>query len=317
MKYKNTIQLLIKDIQDIEKLLDNFSNNPTIPLIEIDLALSKLRNIYEILVMFRNSPDNFSSAELEFLAEGNTETNEYKNDNHSERTKEAAPSVVFQPTPNDENTNIGHTNKPITTPQEESFQEVPPVKTEQLHKEPSFQEREPTEQLHKGSSFRESVPEEPILPLEKEVAEEIKSPTKDSSKPEVPASVKRSEHPEEKKTVSETSILGEKYKSEKNFINERIGAQTKRADLKSKLQGSPITSIAGSIGINDKFFLIRELFRGNPETFRQTMETLDHSSNFNEAYNYLTEHFSWDMESEPVQQLLSLIRRKFIRQGND
>ena len=82
------------------------------------------------------------------------------------------------------------------------------------------------------------------------------------------------------------------------------------------MQASPIKSITGSIGLNDKFYYIRELFKGNTEEFSLTLGVLDNAHNFNEAYNYLIEHFDWDMESEAVQQLLSLIRRKFITGEN-
>jgi hypothetical protein len=108
-----------------------------------------------------------------------------------------------------------------------------------------------------------------------------------------------------------------KPKEGKQFLNEKFGEQNKKNDIASKLQGQAIKSIAGSIGINDKFFYIRELFAGNAESFRLTMEELDIARNFNEAYSLLLDKFQWDMESEPVQMLLNLIRRKFITSGNE
>lgn len=71
------------------------------------------------------------------------------------------------------------------------------------------------------------------------------------------------------------------------------------------------------MGINDKFYFIRELFNGNAEYFREAMNVLDQAENFNEAYTYIQKTFDWDMEGETVQQLLNLIRRKFINTGND
>lgn len=49
MEIKHTIQILTKDIQDIEKLVRNLNNYDTPPQIEIDLAMSKLRNVYDLL----------------------------------------------------------------------------------------------------------------------------------------------------------------------------------------------------------------------------------------------------------------------------
>jgi hypothetical protein len=53
MEIKYTIEILTKDIQDIEKLLGNLGNSEEASAIELDLALSKLRNVYEILTMIK------------------------------------------------------------------------------------------------------------------------------------------------------------------------------------------------------------------------------------------------------------------------
>ncbi len=51
MEIKHTVEILTKDIQDIEKLVRNLNNYTTPPQIELDLAMSKLRNVYELLSM--------------------------------------------------------------------------------------------------------------------------------------------------------------------------------------------------------------------------------------------------------------------------
>ncbi|MCK5134341.1 MAG: hypothetical protein KAR19_01035 [Bacteroidales bacterium] len=53
MEIKHTIEILTKDIQDIEKLIGNLNNSQEGSAIELDLALSKLRNVYEILTMIK------------------------------------------------------------------------------------------------------------------------------------------------------------------------------------------------------------------------------------------------------------------------
>lgn len=54
MEMRHTIEILVKDIQDIEKLVASLQNSPRWPAIEMDLALSKLRNVYEVLTMIRD-----------------------------------------------------------------------------------------------------------------------------------------------------------------------------------------------------------------------------------------------------------------------
>ena len=53
MEIKYTIEILTKDIQDIEKLVANIGNSKDASAIELDLALSKLRNVYEILTLIK------------------------------------------------------------------------------------------------------------------------------------------------------------------------------------------------------------------------------------------------------------------------
>ena len=53
MEIKYTLEILTKDIQDIEKLVENLQNSPEGSTLELDLALSKLRNVYDILTVIR------------------------------------------------------------------------------------------------------------------------------------------------------------------------------------------------------------------------------------------------------------------------
>lgn len=49
MEIKYTLEILAKDIQDIGKLVENLHNSPDGSSLELDLALSKLRNVYDVL----------------------------------------------------------------------------------------------------------------------------------------------------------------------------------------------------------------------------------------------------------------------------
>jgi len=53
MEIRYTIEILTKDIQEIEKLVGNLQNSPNASAIELDLALSKLRNVYDILTLIK------------------------------------------------------------------------------------------------------------------------------------------------------------------------------------------------------------------------------------------------------------------------
>ncbi len=53
MELRHTLEILIKDMQDIEKLVGNLQNSGGSATIELDLALSKLRNVYEVLTLIK------------------------------------------------------------------------------------------------------------------------------------------------------------------------------------------------------------------------------------------------------------------------
>jgi hypothetical protein len=115
----------------------------------------------------------------------------------------------------------------------------------------------------------------------------------------------------------EPATIADKFKGEKKFINERLGDNGKRTDLSSKLQSKPIRDIGSSLGLNDRFKLINELFNGDNDTYQQTVKRLDSATNFNEAFNYINTSYDWDMEDDSVQMMLDLVRRKFIVDKNE
>ncbi len=245
MGYKHTFEIITKDIQDIEKLVGNFENYSEIPYIELDLALSKLRNVYELLLMFRDGGNMSGSS--------------------------PAPGAISEAEL--------HSRPP---------QPKPAHMPEPVNEKPQQQEN----------------PDPPVVKTSPEISEN--TATKENF------GVTEKAQPVTGPADHENHILAEKFQSQKSFINEKLAESTKKQDVSSRLLTAPITSISGTMGINDKFFFIRELFKGDAEKFRATMDNLEHADNFNEAYNFLVDNFDWDMESIEVLQLISLMKRKFL-----
>jgi hypothetical protein len=121
----------------------------------------------------------------------------------------------------------------------------------------------------------------------------------------------------ENKVSEEPATIADRFKGEKKFINERLGDNGNRQDLSSKLQSKPIRDIGTSLGLNDRFKLINELFNGDKDSYQQTINVLDSANNFNEAFNYISTSYDWDMEDDSVLMLLDLVRRKFIVNKNE
>jgi len=158
------------------------------------------------------------------------------------------------------------------------------------------------------------VPESEVAVPEKEIMAKEQSAVEDKpTEPAVPEKTEPAEKPTEK--PAEPTTLGDKFKSDKKFINESLAGN--KQDVGSKIQSTPISNIGSALGINDRFKLINDLFKGDKDSFQNTIGVLDGASNFNEAFNYISTSFDWDMEEDSVKLLLELVRRKFIVNQNE
>lgn len=240
MNIKNTIEILTKDIQDIENIVSNYKNYSQIPQIEIDRVLSRIRNLYDSLIVLRNASIEPAKDE---------------------------PEIASQP-----------------ISEIEIEESVSVSKTEQP-KDDKLIEVEKEKAIESTDDIKSPVEISQDLPTEKEKPVDIKK---------------------------EPETLADLFRNSKSFRNEELAEKNPVRDLSVKLQSQPISDIGSAIGLNDKFLFIKELFNGNSETYEETISYLNNAPNFNNAFNYLNEHFDWEMENPLVQKLLDLARRKLI-----
>lgn len=234
MGYQNTIDILLNDTEDLKELLLYVKDKDKISAIEVDLAMDKMRQMYD---KFRNL--------------------------QKEETSDAQETPPGRQV-SDESVVSGTSDAPEKLkPENETTEEPPAIEERPVEKE-DFEVRPKTQQ------------QPPIT--EEEMA----------------------------------MTLGDKYKSISDSLNDHMGKSKKTSDIASKYQSKPIKNIHTAIGLNEKFQLIKSLFKGDSDLYNQTIDTLNHASNFNEAYMYLNENFNWNMEDAMVKRILDLTRRKFI-----
>ena len=114
---------------------------------------------------------------------------------------------------------------------------------------------------------------------------------------------------------AKAAILAEKITpSDFHPINETLVQQKTGADLSSKWQTTPLSSIVSGIGINDKFLYIRELFNGDNALYSNVIRSLDAANSLEDALNYIRLNFGWDDKNETVQKFVALVQR---RHGNN
>jgi hypothetical protein len=109
---------------------------------------------------------------------------------------------------------------------------------------------------------------------------------------------------------SDIEIIADKYQSSQNYINQAIAGKQARKDLTSRLQSRPIADLRSSIGLNDKFLFIKEIFKGSPESYNQCVDDLNKAATYEEALHTARTKYSLDEKTDAVKRLLVLVKRK-------
>jgi hypothetical protein len=113
--------------------------------------------------------------------------------------------------------------------------------------------------------------------------------------------------PEKKPYVA--PIIADTFSHLANRFNEQI-SDTQNNEF-SYAHGKQYSSLADTIGVNDKFYYIREIFNGNKDAYFQAITRLDMAETITEAKVVLMSFKDDKKENDAVRQLLDLVRRKF------
>lgn len=108
-----------------------------------------------------------------------------------------------------------------------------------------------------------------------------------------------------------------KEKTSSSSINEKISEKKVDSTIASKLQRIPIESLNKAIGPNEKFIFIKELFKGDRETFNETIKHLDSLSDYEEAEKYIHKNiagkYEWDFNLKSVVTFFDLVQRRYLQ----
>ena len=124
---------------------------------------------------------------------------------------------------------------------------------------------------------------------------------------------------EEIERESETvmpSLFNEEEAEFELSTGETLGERMMGEDhsLAAKLQQNPVPDLKKSIGINDKFLFVNELFGGSMEKYNKSIENLNDLKTLNGAMIYLNElkiELQWNSSNEAYLKLKDLVARKF------
>lgn len=112
-----------------------------------------------------------------------------------------------------------------------------------------------------------------------------------------------------------SSILADKLKrTDHKSINDLIASGRSDQSISKRMQHNPISDLKNSIGINEKFIFVYELFGGNANLYATTIDRLNGMSGREEAIalmETLREEYRWDIENMAFQKLVDMVVRRY------
>jgi hypothetical protein len=110
------------------------------------------------------------------------------------------------------------------------------------------------------------------------------------------------------------ATVAEKFNHEES-IYDRLSKNTQAATVADSIVQEPVEHLHQSIGINERFAFINELFGGDAELYASSIKHLDSLPNYEEARFYLhgelADLFFWNKQSSAFLKLSGLLKRKW------
>lgn len=107
--------------------------------------------------------------------------------------------------------------------------------------------------------------------------------------------------------IDEEAVLGDVLGADVHTLGDSI------ARPKGIAESAPVVSLRTSIGINDRFLLIRDLFGNDEEAYEKAIDALDSFDNLDDCMIHIVENYSWRSSSDGAKLIMDLIQRKFSK----
>lgn len=128
--------------------------------------------------------------------------------------------------------------------------------------------------------------------------------------------------PEIKKETVET-IVAKPIETKKETIVESVSVNDKLSksavppqNIAEKLKETPISDLVKAIAISKKFEFINLLFDGNSEFYKQCIQTIQASSDYQTAIQFIEQEvivkYDWQEHEKLAAEFFSLVRRRFL-----
>jgi hypothetical protein len=113
-----------------------------------------------------------------------------------------------------------------------------------------------------------------------------------------------------KDKLPEANIVADKFSVISSSLHEQLGNRISDPDLSSVLKLKPVTDLTETIGINDKFLFVQEIFKGNQVAYNEAIEKLNKVISLSDAKAIIMSYTGESLENEPVKLLIDMVKRK-------
>ena len=116
------------------------------------------------------------------------------------------------------------------------------------------------------------------------------------------------------KDSSVVNTVSDEKSNSSSSIHQKMSNQTKDNSVVEKIKKNPVADLKKSIGINEKFSFINELYAGNLQRYSESIDLLNKAENKDNALSGLlqiAESRNWNKESNTYIALKELVERRF------
>lgn len=135
-------------------------------------------------------------------------------------------------------------------------------------------------------------------------------PAKEVAEEEVAVRAAEAEQPAAAASPEKSVVLGDVLSASDRTIADTYADQATSTDVAGRISASQMGELRKSIGINDRFLMIRDLFAGDGGEYDEAIARLDKFAGLDDALLYIHETYDWNPDSEGAVLLIDLLTRK-------
>ncbi len=286
----------------------------SIPLMEVDLALKDVRDLYESLLDLRTLAEHQRrKSPSDSISSKNSVVNE------DVVKKEETPKPVI--TPEDKSTSLLVEEPAITKIEEEPVVVDLISENEVIEEVSKEEEKVPEEKVEEispivwqktfnGTPVVEETPKQAIQESPAAVITPKVDLLQERQKDFVPTVRKIEFKPEPAASEPKKESIFEKAAS----LYDKIAKPTEKT-VANQANRQPVSNIKSSIGINEKFAYLKDLFKNNVNEYNEALDKLNNFENYSDAEDFFQElkaKYNWDSEGKSFQGLADLLNRRYL-----